>query len=338
MTVSDFRPPSDEPAVRHEGLRVLVDAARAEPAPALHVDAQAIYAGWQQRRTGQRRGLAVGLVLAATVLLGVGVLELRGAIDRESEAEGPVAVDGGSTPAARPTDAEGTRAALAPDPTLEGIAPREPVPPALPVLAATIHVSPLAPGRAAPEVLGARALRLPEGSWSIDSEEAEPVEIALPDGTLELRGGSVQVRIAGDVAHVEVLRDEVLRVDATGQRITLRPRPARGVAEPAGPTVASPSPAELAREAEELMAAGDRAGAIRALRRLVTRHGRSAAAQAGLIDLGRLLKASGQPDEARCAYGLFLARWPGHALAGDVTRAREALGKGPSCDALRPRK
>lgn len=328
MTVSDFRPPSDEPAVRHEGLRVLVDAARAEPAPTLRVDAQAVYAGWQQRRTGQRRGLAVGLVLAATVLLGVGVLELRGAIDRTSNADEPVAVDGGSTPAARATGVEDAGPAPVPDPTHQGVAPREPTPSVAPVLAATIHVSPLTPGMAAPEVLGARTLRLPAGSWSIDSEEAEPVEVALPDGTLELRGGSVQVQVAGDVAHVEVLRAEVLRVDATGQRITLRPRLA----------VAGPSPAELAREAEELMAAGDRAGAIRTLRRLVTRHGRSAAAQAGLIDLGRLLKASGQPDEARCAYGLFLTRWPGHALAGDVTRAREALGKGPSCDALRPRK
>lgn len=326
MTVSDFRPPSDEPTVRHEGLRVLVDAARAEPAPVLRVDAQAVYAGWQQRRTGQRRGLAVGLVLAATVLLGVGVLELRGAIDRTSDVDGPVAVDGGSTPAARATGVEGTGPVPVPDPTVQGVPPREPAPAVAPVLAATIHVSPLTPGAAGPEVLGARTLRLPAGSWSIDSEEAEPVEVALPDGELELRGGSVHVQVAGDVAHVEVLRGEVLRVDATGQRITLHPRPA----------VAGPSPAELAREAEELMAAGDRAGAIRTLRRLVTRHGRSAAAQAGLIDLGRLLKASGQPDEARCAYGLFLTRWPGHALAGDVARARETLGNGPSCDGLRP--
>lgn len=337
MTVSNFRPPNDEPAVRHAGLQVLVDAARAAPAPALRVDAQAVHAGWQQRRTGQRRGLAVGLVLAATVLLGVGALELRGAIDRTSDdVDAPVAVQG-ATPAPSVTGIEGIGSTPAPDTgrdPRDGAAPREPAPSVAPVLVATLHVSPLTPGAAGPEVLGARTLRLPEGSWSIESEEAEPVEVVLPDGTLELRGGSVHVRVAGTVAYVEVLRDEVLRVDASGQRITLRPRPAEGAAEPAGP---GPSPAELAREAEELMAAGDRAGAIRTLRRLVTRHGRSAAAQAGLIDLGRLLKASGQPDEARCAYGLFLTRWPGHALAGDVTRAREALGHGPSCDGLRPR-
>lgn len=328
VAMDGFRPPSDEPAVRHAGLRVLVDAARAEPAPVLRVDAQAVYAGWQQRRAGQRRGLAVGLALAATVLLGVGLFELRGAIEDTSAPANPLAAQRG-TPAPRAA-AEGTGPLAGPD----AAAKAEPAPAVAPTLATTIHVSPLTPDAGVPEVLGARSLRLPAGHWSIDSEDAEPVEVALPDGSLELRGGSVRVQVAGDVAHVEVLRDQVLRVDASGQRTLLRPQPVEAP-EPA-PTVTGPSPAELAREAEELMAAGDRAGAIRALRRLVTRHGRSAAAQAGLIDLGRLLKAAGQPDEARCAYGLFLTRWPGHALAGDVTRAREALGEGPRCDGLRP--
>jgi len=329
MTVEPFRPAPDEPAVRHPRLRAMVDAVQAEPPPELQVDAQAVYAGWQQRRTGQRRGLAVGLALAAAVLLTVGVLELRSATQ---EPDTPVTARTDSPAPSAPS----TRAA-APEPTPEVLAPVEPTEAVAPVLAASIHVSPLSPTTAVPEVLGPRRMRLPEGSWSIDSEEAEPVEVALPDGALELRGGSVHVQVAGDVAHVEVLRDEVLRVDARGRWTTLRTRPAEVVAEPTEPAT-GPSPAELAREAEELMAAGDRAGAIRALRRLVTRHGRSAAAQAGLIDLGRLLKASGQPDEARCAYGLFLARWPGHALAGDVTRAREALGGGPTCDGLRPNK
>lgn len=322
MNASDFRPPADEPPVRNPQLRALVDAARAEPTPALRVDAQAVYAGWQQRRTGQRRGLAVGLAVAAAVLLAFGVVELRGA---RQETETPVAA-GSESPV---PPAPSTRGA-APAPAPDVVAPHEPEPSVAPALASTIHVSPLEATAGTPEVLGPRELRLPAGSWSIDSEEPEPVEVVLPDGALQLRGGSVHVQVAGDVAHVQVLRDEVLRVDSTGRWTTLRARPE--------PATAGPSPAELAREAEELMAAGDRAGAIRALRRLVTRHGRSAAAQAGLIDLGRLLKASGQPDEARCAYGLFLARWPGHALAGDVTRAREALGDGPVCDGLRPRK
>jgi hypothetical protein len=327
MNADPFRPELDEAAVRHPQLRVLVDAARAEPPPELHVDAQSVYVGWQQRRAGQRRGLAVGLALAAAVLLTVGLLELQSATQG---GDAPVAVRGGSPEPGAAPHTERTTPAPAP----EVVAPVEP---AEPVLASSIHVSPLEPTDVVAEVLGPRRLRLPEGRWSIDSEEAEPVEVVLPDGALRLRGGSVHVRVAGDVAHVEALRDEVLRVDATGRWTTLRPRPSEGAAEPAEPSV-GPSPGQLAREAEELMAAGDRPGAIRVLRRLVTRHGRSAAAQAGLIDLGRLLKAAGQADEARCAYGLFLARWPGHALAGDVTRAREALGDGPTCDGLRPRK
>lgn len=326
-TAGDFGPRPDEPAVRHPQLRMLVDAARAEPPPALRVDAEAVYAGWQERRTGQRRGLALGLAVAAAVLLTAGLLELRPSTTKDEPA--PVAVQ--RTPpapeVASPAGGHGSAEAAH-----ETGATSETPPSASPVLASSIHVSPLEPTAAAVEVLGPRHLRLPDGSWSIDSEGAEPVEVALPDGALQLRGGSVHVQVAGDVAHVDVLRDEVLRVDAQGRSTTLRARPHAA----AGTAAAGPTPAALAREAEELMAAGDRQGAIRTLRRLVTRHGRSAAAQAGLIDLGRLLKAAGQANEARCAYGLFLARWPGHALAGDVTRAREALGSGPSCDGLRP--
>jgi hypothetical protein len=336
MTAVDFRPPLDEPAVHDPRLRVLVDAARGQAPPTLRVDAQAVHVGWQQRRAGQRRGLAVGLAVAAAVVVTLGLLELRRPAD---DIEAPMAVQ--QAPEALPT--AGSDASPLPVPAPEATVPREPLPPAAepglatPVLAASIMVSPLPPTTATPEVLGPRQLRLPDGHWSIDSEGSEPVEVALPDGALQLRGGSVHVQVAGDVAHVQVLREQVLRVDAEGHWTTLRPQ----APEPAGPSSgvgsAGPSPGELAREAEELMAAGDRQGAIRTLRRLVTRHGRSAAAQAGLIDLGRLLKAAGQTDAARCAYGLFLARWPAHALAGDVTRARSALGDGPTCDGLRPR-
>jgi hypothetical protein len=330
MSVANFTPDDDEPAVRNPRLRLMVEAARAEPAPVLRVDAAAVHAGWQERRAGQRRSVAVALSLAAAVVLGVGLWQLRGATD---EPEVPVTANV-DRPATDPEPGVSDRDVDPPVSARDEPKPDVAEPTVAPTLAATIHVSPLEPTAGTPEVLGPRRLRLPDGSWSIDSEEAEPVEVALPDGTLELRGGSVHVKIAGDVAHVEVLRDEVLRVDLRGHRTTLHATP-EPATEPAGPT--GPTPAALAREAEAMLAAGDRAGAIRALRRLVTRHGRSAASQGGLIDLGRLLKAAGQPDEARCAYGLFLERWPGHALAGDVTRARTALGDGPACDGLHPR-
>jgi hypothetical protein len=330
MSVANFTPDDDEPAVRNSRLRLMVDAARAEPAPVLRVDAAAVHAGWQEHRAGQRRSVAVGLSIAAAVVLGVGLWQLRGATD---EPEVPVAA---SVDRPAPTPPVSDRDVETPVPAHDEPKPAVAEPTVAPTLAATIHVSPLEPTAGAPDVLGPRRLRLPDGSWSIDSEEAEPVEVALPDGMLELRGGSVHVKVAGDVVHVEVLQGEVLRVDLSGHRTSLRATPEPAI-EPVEPTIASPGPAALAREAEALLAAGDRTGAIRTLRRLVTRHGRSAAAQGGLIDLGRLLKAAGQPDEARCAYGLFLERWPGHALAGDVTRARAALGDGPACDGLHPR-
>lgn len=322
----DFRPAPSEPAVRHPGLRALVDAARDVPAPVVTTSAQAIFAGWQRERARQRRGLVLGLVAvaAAVVLLVVGGLGLRSTSD---DREGASTIADGAPPPRALDDGAAT------GPHRPPAEPGEPPPIAAPVLAASIAVVPLDATSTAPQVLGARRLQLSEGRFSIDSQEPEPVEVVLPDGALELRGGSVHVQVAGDVAHVEVLREQVLRIDLTGRATPLRPSPSEATA----PTATAQSPAALAREAEELMAAGNRAGAIRVLRRLVTRHGRSAAAQAGLIDLGRLLKAAGQPDEARCAYGLFLARWPGHALAGDVTRAREALGPGPACEGLRPR-
>jgi hypothetical protein len=331
MTTVDFRPPPDEPPLRDPRLQVFVDAARAEPPPVVRVDAHAVYVGWQQRRTGQRRGLAVGLAVAAAVVLTMGVLELRAPT---GPGEAPVAVH---QPPQAPQPANGASPSPPPEPEVA-----VPVQAATPVLAAGIHVASLEPTPVLPEVLGPRHVRLPDGRWSIECDHAEPVEVSLrAGGGLQLRGGSVHVQVAGDVVHVDVLREQVVRIDAEGRRTTLR----RSVPETTDlatdaatdSAAASPSPAELAREAEERMAAGDRQGAIRTLRRLVTRHGRSAAAQAGLIDLGRLLKAAGQTDAARCAYGLFLTRWPAHALAGDVTRARQALGEGPSCDGLRPR-
>ncbi len=324
MTSIDFRPPLDEPPVHDPRLLPFVDAARAEPPPLVGVDAQAIYAEWQQRRSSRRRAIAVGLGLAAVLLLAVGLRE--GSSGPAEPAADSVVVNEGPLPTP-PLD---SIAAPATEPEIAS--PDEPALDPTPVLLASIHVSSLDATPRVAEVLGPTRLRLADGRWSVESESDEPVVLELPDGPLELRGGSVLLRVAGDVVEVQVLREQVLRVDAEGHWTALRaPSP-----EPA-PTPTDSSPAALAREAEALMAAGDRAGAIRMLRRLVTRHGRSPAAQAGLIDLGRLLKAAGQLDEARCAYGMFLERWPGHALAGDVTRARAGLGEGRGCDGLRPR-
>lgn len=330
MSTQRFRPRADEAAVDHPRLVALVKAARAQPTPTVGVRAEAIHEGWQRRRAALRHGVGLGMAAAAAAVLAVSALSpwLEG-----PRPEAPVARH--EVPVARPD--VGVDPQVDPPVPSKERAPAAPTRPEPPTLAAAVVVEALGPSRTEPLVLDPRRVRLSEGQWSIDNGAPEPLIVELPDGPLELRGGSIHVEVAGDVARVEVRRGEVVRLEADGRRRAL---PITDPAAPEGRPSPStrPTAADLAREAEQRMAAGDREGAIRSLRRLVTQHGRSAAAQAGLIDLGRLLKAAGREAEARCAYAMFLQRWPAHALAGDVTRAQRALGDGPACDGLRPRR
>jgi tetratricopeptide (TPR) repeat protein len=97
-----------------------------------------------------------------------------------------------------------------------------------------------------------------------------------------------------------------------------------------------PSAAELARAAERSMAAGRRDETIRLLTQLVRRYPKSSPARAALFDLGRLLRASGRNDEARCAYHLLRQRWPSDAMRGEIDRVLKSLGDGPECRGLQP--
>ena len=319
-------PDEDEPAVRHPGLQMLVDAARAQPTPLASLDAETLHAAWRAHRARRRARIAT-LAVAAAVLLGLAALTPRLLEPTPSPSESSGTVAETREPAPPTTQPSSDRA---PETT---VTPED----APPRLAAGVEVTRL-PGTdpaAAVEITGAHALRLPAGEWSVDSHVSETVEVGIPDGTLELHGGHVQVRVAADVAHAEVLRDEVIHVDLEGRRTPLHPG---APTDAATPSRARPTAEALAAEAEAHLAAGDRAQAIASLRRLVTTYPRSATARTGLIDLGRLLEASGRKDEARCAYAVFLERWPGHALSGDVSRASTALGEGPACKGLRPQR
>ena len=95
--------------------------------------------------------------------------------------------------------------------------------------------------------------------------------------------------------------------------------------------------AELSRDAERALAAGRSKEAIRLLSTLVRKHPRSSHSRAGLIDLARLHKRVGSKDRARCAYKLYLDRYPGASLRGDVERALSKLGEGRDCRGLSPR-
>lgn len=114
------------------------------------------------------------------------------------------------------------------------------------------------------------------------------------------------------------------------------PVPDTPLQQPKPTSDAPPSAAELARAAERSMAAGRRDETIRLLSQLVRRYPKSSPARAALFDLGRLLRASGRTDEARCAYRLLRQRWPGDAMRGEIDRVLKSLGDGPECRGLQP--
>ena len=320
----DFRPDEHAEAVEHPGLQAFVDAARDQATPELTFDAQQLHGAWLEQRR-RRRTMLGGLAAAAVLTLVAGSLlsSMGSTTGAGPSATSPAVVaeasDVADEPQARPNPDEPV---VAPP----SAPPVEVVPPAL---ADTVEVLALAETDGAAEVLGPHRLRLPTGRWSVSSRDTQTVEVVLPSGTIELTTGEVHVAVAADVARVELVRGQVVHLDRDGQPV---PPPADAAARPP-----APSADELATEAEQHMAAGRTKQAIATLRKLVTTHPRSAAARTGLIDLGRWLTRSGQKDRARCAYGVFLERFPGHALAGDVTAAQRALGSGPECRGLRPR-
>lgn len=107
-------------------------------------------------------------------------------------------------------------------------------------------------------------------------------------------------------------------------------------ADPDSPPAKRPlGPSALARRADRYLATGDRERAIETWKALVTRYPKASTARGALLDLGRAYRASGQRAKARCAYKLFLKRWPYSQLRTEVERALDDLGDGP-CRGLTP--
>lgn len=311
----DFR--GGEPPVTHPGLMPFVAAARSQPMPRLRLDASTIHAAWTERRGRRRRtlGIAVAASIAAVALAGV----LGRGTSRDDRSAPVVAATSEPAPvAAEP-------AALPADVPAE--APRVAI-----QLAPAVHLEPAVGVDAADyDVTGAWALTMRGGGLRVelDDDADEPLVVDLPEGALEIRTGVTILEVAGDVARITVESGLAVRIEADGSRKEMRP-------ERASANAHAKSASELAALAEERLAAGDRAAAIRHLRTLVKRYPRSAPARTGLVDLARLLKAAGRTDEARCAYRLWLDRNPRSALRGEVERAAAGLGEG-SCRGLSPR-
>lgn len=321
--------------VENPELRRLVSAARAVPTPAVAVEPEQLHAAWKARRDRRRTVIGGLMAAAAVVALGIGVA-LR---PSSPTADSPESIVRGETDRPMSVPAAGD-AASAPRPiAIEPSAGGETRPARL---AATVSVrleggfgggsaAMLGLDESEPEVVDARRVRLPAGSWAVENIDPQPVRVDVPDGHFVLHRGVLRVEIAADVTSAASVEGQVERYDREGRPVTLTE------IHHVEDAPVEPTADELAARAEAQWGAGRRSAAIATLRRLARRHPTAGVTATALLDLGRLLEQEGQPDDARCAYAVFLQRWPGHALAGDVRKAKAALGQGPKCRGLRAR-
>jgi hypothetical protein len=206
-------------------------------------------------------------------------------------------------------------------------------------------------------VLGPWEVRLAPGRYDLEVDEhagSEVLRASSPGGTVELQYGRVEIVVAASATTATLREGVATWVAPDGTRSALIPPvaaltpgdpaldpPAEDPADVAdGPSAipGQPDVRLLARRADELLTAGKRGPAIKVLTQIVTQYRNSPAARGALLDLAPLLKADGRVDEARCAYRLYLDRYPGKPqLAEDVEKALARLGDGPACKGLKPR-
>jgi hypothetical protein len=190
----------------------------------------------------------------------------------------------------------------------------------------------------AAEVRDAWTVVLGEGTHEIElvresDESGRPLHIELPGRTLELVEGRATIEVVGHEAAVRLHTGVAAWVGADGQRTQIEVEQLE--IDTAG-DADHESAAALAREADRLIAADERALAIATLRRLVETHPRATQTGAAVLDLARLLTAVNRDSEARCAYELYLARWPDSSVTAEVEAQLAGLGKA-ECRGLDPR-
>ncbi len=328
--MSAHQDPVDQPAVSNPQLRVLVELARSQSLPVRRPDPATLHAAFLAARQARRRrigayvGLALAAALAALVLVRLDVF--RG--DLRSEADLSMSTGPGGHVAQDMHVGPGERATT-PAPPVAGAA----------TLTATARVVADSADTPSPTVLGAWEVALGSGHYSVEVDEhtgSEALQLRAHDGVLELHHGRVLMIVGA--AHTEValqhgvgvwIAPDGHREPLTATTEALAPAPIAGAVVP--------DVSALARRAEELLTAGKRDAAIKQLSQIVTVYPQHPTARAALLDLAPLLGAVGRVDEARCAYRLYLARYPGkQQLADQVAKALARLGEGGSCRGLKP--
>lgn len=312
----------DDGLASPELRRMIKLAGSQQKLPRVRVTADQIFEAYQERRERRRqRWLHGGLAAAACLsLIYLGVSVERALYVRPAAA----------------TLAQAEAVPATPSEVVEEAAPLGPR------LAAGAAIELLEPHGIPAEVIGPHAIRLSNGTYRIDVEDEGALTVLTPEGELGVETGRFTVAVASSSTDVIVESGVAYWVrDGEREPVTPPQRPAKPEASApellADAAPARPSAAELAELAEASLRRGQRPAAIRHLRSLVTTYPRSSEAGRGLLDLGRLERAEGDLDASRCAYQLYLDRYPSGSLTADVERALDRLGPGPRCRGLRPR-
>jgi hypothetical protein len=321
-------PMNETPVLTRPALRAFVQAAQSQPIAPTRLTAHEVQRAWAQDQREQQRtrkvlaiGVALGLAAAAMVgLITTSLLDDGHDQDRTDE----VARDSGA----------GGRASDSNEIT--------------PTLDAAIRVR--SDAAAAPRVLGPWSIAIDGGihQKAVQALAHRALRIELPERTLELVHGEMSIDLVGRSAVVRLESGTAAWVDAEGTRTQIQVErielagiePSEpSVAEPsvAEPSASEPSASELAREAERQLIAGKRDEATRLLRKLVRKYPRAPESKAALMDLASQEGLAGDPDRARCAYQLYLERWPHSEVRAEINKQIAKLGEGPSCRGLDPR-
>lgn len=289
-----------EPLAVRPQLRAFVEAAREQQTIEPSLTAEQLHATWEQRgraRQAKRTIVASGVVALAAAA--VAVLVLTPALSRD---RAPAVV------------------ATAQQLSGDGDHPSQ-----------SLDAAVRARSTGLVEVRGPWSIALGEGRHEIEVEavDGHALLVALPERELELAHGRAVIEVSGDVTAVRLETGVAAWVDLDGSRTAIS---VTHVDAPA-PTLDAET---LARQADAAIVAGDHEQAIAWLEQLVRSHPEAPQARAATLDLGRLLRATGQRERARCAYQLFRDRWPGSELAREVGAQLRSLGGPRGCLGLTP--
>lgn len=294
-----------EDVVENSQLRALVELARAQRPPELHVTIEDVW-----RRGDAQRGRGRGWIVAGAVAMAAALAAFIAMSPGDAELVEPGTAPAQASKVVEPAVESGQVSEHEDD--RSEIAKQDPIEP---------ETSPIPEPE--PE------LALADGVVFEPLGDADPATI-LSNWRVAVAAGRYRVETPSGGAVLEiVVGPRVTRIQP-GSKLTFDASRGDGV------EIEEPTAAELAQQAEHAMAEGRRGDAIRALTKLVRRHPQSAQARAGLVDLARLHKADGAWDRARCAYELYLDRFPNASLRPEVERALHKLGEGKACNGLAP--